>query len=561
MLGRDTLRARGLRGATALLLSILVACTGGTDAPSTISPNETSSGRQRPDEKWLAAACSIPPALFERMERDYFPGRSPDLIALPDEPNYFGGFIGTSHSGPWDYVQRVPIVLYGPGFVSAQGETDPEREVTLADIAPTLAELLEVEWPTDRPGRAITEALLPSSERAVPKLVLVVVWDGGGSNVLERWPGAWPNLRRLARGGTYVPNAMVGAAPSNTPVAHSNIGTGAWPDQHGIVDIKMRAGNEIVDPFLNQPPKYLELTTIADIYDAAVGNRAEIGLFGYHAWHLGMLGHGSFTEGGDRDLVALVGHRGDEIIGLPDHYEFPSYAASVPGLDEDARAVDVADGTMDSLWLGRDFMSDSLSLKQSPAYILYQTRIVREMLERDGFGTDEIADLFFVNYKPLDVIGHEFNMTGPEVQSGVRYSDGELAKLEDILDATAGEGEWVMIVTADHGQTPAALTTGAWPIKMDEVVKDIAAHFEVKTARLIQDGRVGNFFLNRRLMDRKGLTLEAMADFLTDYRLNDNLFEGLDLPEEYEDRLDERLFAAAWPPMHTERISECIQAD
>jgi hypothetical protein len=33
----------------------------------------------------------------------------------------------------------------------------------------------------------------------IPKLMVVIVWDGTGCNTVERWDDAWPNLRRLER--------------------------------------------------------------------------------------------------------------------------------------------------------------------------------------------------------------------------------------------------------------------------------------------------------------------------------------------------------------------------
>jgi hypothetical protein len=50
-----------------------------------------------------------------------------------------------------------------------------------------------------------------------------------------------------------------------------------------------------------------------------------------------------------------------------------------------------------------------------------------------------------------------------------------------------------------------------------------------------------------------------MADFLTDYRLEDNLARGQAPPAGYGDRLNERLFAGAWPTSYTEQIAGCVE--
>ena len=77
---------------------------------------------------------------------------------VPQEPN----FVGTNfpHSGPWDYLQDVPLFWYGPGIIPALGRV--ERPVTLADVAPTQAKLLDFAF--DAPdGRALPEIPKPDT--------------------------------------------------------------------------------------------------------------------------------------------------------------------------------------------------------------------------------------------------------------------------------------------------------------------------------------------------------------------------------------------------------------
>ncbi len=318
-------------------------------------------------------------------------------------------------------------------------------------------------WPDDRPGRSITEAIVPAEERSgAPKLIVVVVWDGGGTNVLRRWRGRWPNVQALMRDGTTVMDAIVGSSPSNTPAAHTNLGTGVFPNQHGIVDLKIRNGDKVVDPFDEKSPQYLQTTTIGDLWDLHTDNAAEVGMFGYSPWHLGMLGYGSYSAGGDKDVMAIVHNSGENIVGSK-YYEFPGYVDGYPGLEADIRTVDLEDGELDQLWLGNDVFGNAFDLKHSPAFILYQTRLVKAMLDREGFGDDDVTDLFFVNYKPLDTIGHKYNMVADEIGSAVEYSDAELGELPD-LSRQNGRPRRV-----GHGhdcrsrQTPAAATNACVP--------------------------------------------------------------------------------------------------
>ncbi|MDQ4064913.1 MAG: hypothetical protein M3161_02585, partial [Actinomycetota bacterium] len=74
-----------------------------------------------PSQRWVRAACDLPPKILERIARGLVTGRSADVHMVPRYPNFFGSFRVTTHSGPWDYLQRVPLVFYGPGYVAETG--------------------------------------------------------------------------------------------------------------------------------------------------------------------------------------------------------------------------------------------------------------------------------------------------------------------------------------------------------------------------------------------------------------------------------------------------------
>src|SRR5919106_1186413 len=72
--------------------------------------------------------------LVRHMRRGFVRGRSPDVLLVPREPNYIGAATRPVHTGPWDYLVRVPLVFYGPGVV--EGRAPVQRAATVADIAP-----------------------------------------------------------------------------------------------------------------------------------------------------------------------------------------------------------------------------------------------------------------------------------------------------------------------------------------------------------------------------------------------------------------------------------------
>ena len=554
-----------LRPAVVLLaVAVLsLSCTSEQSDPSErTAPPAREEGRdgQRAGQGWRAAACSLPPRYVRLIDRGTHVTRSPDLLVVPRAPNFFGTFRVTTHSGPWRYLQEVPLVLYGPGFVRAQGALDLDREVGVADVAPTLAELLDVDWPEGRGGRALHEALVPAAERPEPpRMILVIVWDGGGWNVLRQWPDAWPNLERAIEGGTSIMGGDVGSSPSVTPAIHTTLGTGTWPREHGIVDLQHRKEGELTPAFRENRADDLEAPTLADVYDPTTDNRAKVGMLGAYAWHLGMIGHGAALPGGDKDIVVMGNGSAGDVYTNEEFYSLPPYLADVPGVEEDVRTTDGEDGRLDEEWFGNPVLSSPDRWVDTPVQIRYQTRQLTTLFEREDFGHDEIADLFYVNYKQLDRAGHIYNMVNEEVHSALGATDDQLGELMAFMDERVGEGRWVVAVTADHGQTPDAESVGAWPISMDELKEDAAQHFGMAVDDLFQATRVTGFWLDRVNMEEAGIEVDDAASWLLRYRIGDNVTPELDVPARYEDRMDDRLFEAAFPKSAMSDVLACTR--
>jgi predicted AlkP superfamily pyrophosphatase or phosphodiesterase len=511
-----------------------------------------------PKGNWLKSACALPDQHLVRIARGYFPSRSPDISLVPRAPNFFGSFTSTSHSGPWKYVQRVPIVFYGPGYIASKGEVTVGREVTSADIAPTIAELIDFDFPTDRPGRPLTEALLPEDQRhAPPKLVMTVVWDGGGRDVLQYWPNAWPNLQSLIRNGTSYSEAIVGSSPSVTPAVHATIGTGTFPSEHAIVDIPLRVNGKIEESWPGKSPKHLEVSALGDLYDVALDNEPLIGVVADHWWHLGMIGHGAFLKGGDRDYGLMTSRSGTPETN-PVYYQLPAYIRQMTDLfDKDVHTLDVSDGEADNRWRGNDVFTDPKIAHETPAAALYQTRVLRKLITREGFGADDVPDLLFTNYKQIDYTGHRFNMVEPEMRDSVLLTDQELGELTRFLDDQVGRGRWVMAVTADHGSTPSAVTTDAWPIRMAELLADVSHHFGLSPEELFEIDRVTGLWVNRETLEANDISLEELSDYFLGLEIGDNAGAVSELPEGYDERLSEPIFSAVFPSAKIPEILDC----
>ena len=522
-----------------------------------VPAGNTSVRAVRTERNWREATCSIPRDWLRRSLRGYYPRRSPDLSFVPVEPHFFGHFKNTTtHSGPWDYLQKVPLVLYGPGFIRSQGPVSIDREASVADLAPTYARLLRTPFPDRRAGNPLINALLPKEKRnGKPRLIVTVVWDGGGWNTLDHWPNSWPTLKRLMTEGTSFVDAIAGSNPSVTPAIHANIGTGAYPSEHGIVSIPQRRDGRIQDSWAFNSPHNLEMSTLADIYDRAVNNRAKIGLLAEQAWHLGMMGHGAALRGGDRDIAVLT--RTSPFSTNTKYYRLPSYMQEVWGFRKDTIAVDKSDGNRNGEWLGHDLPDGPHEGFANPAWTLYQMRLLRTLLNRERFGKDKTPDLFFTNFKQIDEVSHAYFLQSPEMHYTIPYSDRALRGIVRWLNRHVGKKRWVLGMTADHGVGPRFDKIGAWPIDMTELQIDIALRFGVRVTDLFQSQRPQGFWLNDRTLRARNITRDEISNFLLRYTIGDNVRKGRRIPRAYRARVDEKLFAAAWPSARLRKVADC----
>ena len=536
----DRGRTRGRRKRVAVAVGLVLAVGLGAAAFSlTLGSDED---EQLPPKGAAPEPClDTPPEVLQRVRRGYFPKRSGDVVAVERLPNQFG----TRHSTPWPYTQDVPLVLYGPGFVKRGFSSD--EEVTLADIAPTFAELLDFDGLGARDGRSLSEALLPPSRRnGVPRLIVTVAWDGGGDNMLEQWPDSWPHLKKLLARSASFDNATVGSSPSITPSTHATLGTGFFPSSHGLTDIPVRVGGRIVDSWEKKSPRFLRVETLADLWDQANGNAPLVGLLARDSWHAGMMGHGSYLEGGDKDISVLDALGKLEFTSNTEHYSFPPYAAGLEGLEEAVQEVDLRDGEADREWLGNPMNMDG-KIRETPAWSIFQTQKIFEILEREGFGQDEVPDLFFTNYKPTDLSAHSSNLVEPEVKENLEEQDRQLEAIVRGLDDLVGRDNYVLALTADHGVTPYPEVTGGWPIDTAEITKDLERKFNADEPekKLVTANRGYQFFFNRKVMRANDVTFEDISAYIRNYRLHENTTDVERVPDRFKDRLNERIYLTA----------------
>jgi hypothetical protein len=539
---------------TAMLLA--AACTSGGSGPrdrgATDAGSAETGGRGDPPMSEAApraiqrAACAMPHQELVRVWRGTDPRRSGQIAIVPQEPNFLGS--NFPHSGPWDYLQDVPLFWYGPGVIPATGRV--ERPVTIADIAPTQAALLGFDFEAPD-GAAMPEIPSPASP---PALIVTLVWDAGGMSVLDEFPQDWPVLASLIEDGVWFEHASVGSSPSITPATHATIGTGAFPMRTGQTDAEFRLGDGLVRAGALGPLLMME-PTLGDLYDRAMGNEPLVGALASVTWHLNMASHGALWGGADRDIAVLrvpadADNEGAEGTiwnlqgkNLP-FYEFPEYVNDLPPLSSYTEEVDRADGALDEKWRDNSIRQYEEGWA-TPARIPYQGRMVEEVIAREGFGDDDVPDLLFVNFKAIDHVSHIWSVNSPEMQDTLRWQDEDLGRFVGFLDREVGEGRWVLVLTADHGAQFDPEVSGAFQVTPGQLEEDLEAAFPSSTDESVFLAvRTSQLYVNEVAMRASGFTFEQIAGFILDYTKAQGAPDPSTVPT---DELGDHVFAAAIP--------------
>ncbi|MGE5459499.1 MAG: alkaline phosphatase family protein [Solirubrobacterales bacterium] len=493
------------------------------------------------------AACAMPHDQLLRVWRGTYPERSGQILLVPQEPNFLGS--NFPHSGPWDYLQDVPLLWYGPGVIPALGEVD--RPVTIADIAPTQAKLLGYDFPPVD-GKALAEIAAPTTP---PKLIVTLVWDAGGTSVLNAFPNDWPNLKALIPKGVYYGKAEVGSSPSITPATHATIGTGEYPMHTGQTDAEFFLGGDLVRAGQLGPVLMME-PTLGDLYDRAMGNAPLVGNLSSVTWHLNMSSHGALWGGGDKDIAVLRTPTAADNEGAEGttwnlqgknqpFFTFPAYVNDLPPLSSYTDAIDREDGALDGKW--RD---NSIAQYENgwatPARIPYQERMVEEVITREGFGADDVPDLLFTNSKAIDHISHIWSVNSPEMQDTLRWQDAALGDFVDFLDRQVGSGNYVLVLTADHGAQFDPKVSGAFQVTPGQLQQDLEAAFPSATSDPVFVAvRTSQIYLNEDAMRASGYTVDQISQFLLEYTKGQGAPGGPSTVPEAE--RDDRFFSAVIP--------------
>jgi predicted AlkP superfamily pyrophosphatase or phosphodiesterase len=92
--------------------------------------------------------------------------------------------------------------------------------------------------------------------------------------------------------------------------------------------------------------------------------------------------------------------------------------------------------------------------EMSPFADRYLTRLAESAVDQLGLGKSGGTDFLAIGYSSPDHVGHAFGPRSWEIQDILVQLDKDLADLFAHLDAKVGRGNYVVVLSADHGVVP-----------------------------------------------------------------------------------------------------------
>lgn len=445
--------------------------------------------------------------------------RAPQLAHYKGQPMKNGG---TVHGNSWEYDTRIPIVLWGPGFVRQGVRTD--ASATQQDLAPTYAHLMGTMPPEDALGRVLTEGLVSTARK--PKVILTLVFDQGGEVYYRAHPGATPRIDAMKREGSYFTSARVSHVDVETGIGHSAIGTGAWPSRTGISsnNFWMRGFGSPRYSFagdVDNSPVFLGSPTLGDVWLRATKNQALVAGYCYaDRAAIGMAGHGSLYAGNKKPWVVFYDERAGKLTTNRQYYELPSY---LEGANPKAHLDALTGGT--GVWMDHP-IDPKAKVRVTPAFAAFDGDNVVKLIQQEAWGADDITDLMYVTLKSTDACGHSYGHESDEAGAVLAEQDKQLGRIIDALVAKVGRENVVVALTADHGSTPLAELSKGSALDDAKLVADLNAQVDKRAngVNVFEYASATQLFINDAERVRNGLSYDQLKAAVLAYKVDGKAF-------------------------------------
>ncbi|MDH4068878.1 MAG: alkaline phosphatase family protein [Ignavibacteria bacterium] len=414
---------------------------------------------------------------------------------------------------------------------------------------------------------AVTARLNGQTEE--PRLIVLISIDQLPYSFLTRFEPFFGEggFRRLLRHGAVFTEARFDYASTFTGPGHATIGSGTYPHQHGIVGngwhdtatarnvycVEDSSVQQIGGEGDGRSPRLLSVTTLSDELRTSSGFRSRV----------------LSVAQKDRSAILLGGKHANAAYWVSDSLFVSStyYMNRLPDWAAAFNASGVATGFFGAWWektlpptafvsmdmddapyegnvhgLGRTFPhritgNDTTSvtanyfsaLWHSPFLNEWMMAFIRTALDQEQLGSGAATDMLCIGLSANDAVGHTFGPESHEIVEMTVHTDRLLADFFSFLDERIGLDRCIIALTSDHGIPPIpesilAQNDGRKAGRADRTVigglcegylDRTYSHPDVSLpwlARVVD----GNIYLNRRSLERMGISPESATQTLSD---------------------------------------------
>lgn len=409
-----------------------------------------------------------------------------------------------------------------------------------------------------------------NSQPDKPKLVVNIVVD---QIRYEYIPLYWEKFeddgfKRLVNDGFNFENNHFNYFPTFTGPGHASVYTGTTPSVHGIVgnswydrntDESMYVvSDSTVDPVGTDSevgkmsPENLKATTLTDEMKSADSESKVIGV--------------SLK---DRGAVLAAGHTGDAAYwyeaGSGNFVSSSWYLSELPGwmqeFNEEGLARELSEKTWETV-LPMDQYTESnpddtpyegtFRNEEAPVFphnlaenrgdgygIINSTpfgntlvnELAKSAIDGENLGTGDATDFLGISFSSTDYVGHKYGPNSVELQDTYLRLDRDIADLLDYLDEKVGEGNYLIMLTSDHGvvDVPQELIDKKLPggyFDSDKAMEELSVYLEKEYGEKdwIENYTNQQVYLDRELVEKEGHSLKKMQDKAAQFLLQ---FEGV----------------------------------
>ncbi|MCG2592695.1 alkaline phosphatase family protein [Ramlibacter sp. XY19] len=378
-----------------------------------------------------------------------------------------------------------------------------------------------------------------------PKLVVFFVVDGLPQRQVTGYRDqlAPDGLARFLDRGVAFSEAHYAHAFTVTAAGHATLLTGASPARHGIIGNEWRdpaTGAEVyctgdtaatyignaTKPLDGTSPRNLKVETLGDVMRRVDPRAKVIGI-----------------SGKDRGAILPAGHAGTAYMYMSGSGQFASttyYMPRHPAWVEAFNAEKRADRYRGTEWkpllpdaaYARSLpfnqvgpkaqlplrTDDYAALLRSPFADALSLDFARAAIAAEQLGRDDVPDLLVVSLSGHDYVNHAFSAESRFSQDHLLQLDRLLQDFFRDLDATVGRDNYVAVLSADHGFTPAPETSKArgqegGRIEGAKMLQQVNAQLESRfgVPKLVLGSSASSLVLDKALLAQRGLAADTVA--------------------------------------------------